>query len=755
MPDIVIPEDNDQAGQDKEAMQQELQSPQVRIRLQKLDKNDGGVDVADPDSESSPRSRNDTSYAIPPTPHSIESHKTSGNVGGSTTTAAKFAASGLSVLVPKVKQSKVVKKMKKCFPAPIRWPTLAVICGVVASLVTWLMWKNTKVSIPAWMVVGVVAASSVRLLQIIQLVIVYQVHNLGLDGTLQWMKKRLLHRTTFNKNARGRTPVVQKSDSDLNRAMYLSPLHSRAPRPEIEEHPFISKEGGKDWFRFMQKTMLDTLSSKDVAGCSTQQIQLLTPPLILCAEFEFARKNLGKRLAECNSLAVRAVCLVLSEDQMRGSKKRKKFLESVLSKQRLDCWSTFVQFYESCCTKNVPDVLMMNDLPNGLQSPFTGSSAPVESLLLEKRYSSGHGPTVVELRYQTNLTVEEHNLCKGDIVEAYIEDTWRHGTIMEVSKEAFNFRDSTDKEHFSVSPEHIRPWPRRLVLKPDTVVNDMTCFCMFRVFNYLWRHSFIPKAFKPCALDLEVLPAGHKFGFMEYVENSEPAANYDWDKLYKCDEKQLQVFLRTAAGSMIAGHVLGIGDRHQDNIMLREVELPNIGTCVQFFQLDFKHCLGMRTRIDTDAIAIPSKMKRVLEKMKVEQPSLEDGEEDSAQSSRAFDGLDNRFDELIAICSMAFRVLRRSSGFVMHFVRLLNRDPDLTTVWESHLMESLCFRMKEEEAIEYICDKVRNSANTMAKFVKDISHKKRNFAAKGTASETRDLQNWDGASFTTSMFQSE
>jgi len=265
-----------------------------------------------------------------------------------------------------------------------------------------------------------------------------------------------------------------------------------------------------------------------------------------------------------------------------------------------------------------------------------------------------------------------------------------------------------------------------MLLKPDGIASDMTCFCMFRIFNYLWRHSFIPAAFIPCALDVEVLPAGPQFGFMEYIENCRPACNYDWPELYNCSDKQLQVFLRTAAGSLIAGHVVGIGDRHQDNIMLREVELPNIGSCIQFFQLDFKHYLGQRAKIDASSIAIPQKMEDVLQRMVVNNlPWGDDHDGETASSITPLscpDGLNTRFDELVTLCGMAFRVLRRSGGFVMHFIRQLTLDDESSNVWESYLMDSLCLNMKEADAVRCICEKVRRSSRTFAKFVKDVTH---------------------------------
>jgi len=442
--------------------------------------------------------------------------------------------------------------------------------------------------------------------------------------------------------------------------------------------------------------------------------------LLLCSDFEFALQHLGKRLLESNSLAIRALCFVRSVEHR--SKERKTFMEATLGMERVDSWEYFLKFYESCCNEenSIPQVLEGHQLPKGLLSPFTGTSAPVEQIVLEKRFCSGRGPTAIQLKYRRVLTTKKHHLCEGDIVEAFADGAWSQGTIMEVSKDSFGFRDSMGNEHMDILPEYVRPWPQRILLKPDSIVNDMTCFCMNRIFNYVWRHSFIPQAFIPCALDVEVLPAGPEFGFMEYVDNCQTAQTYDWAQLYEFNDMQIEVFLRTAAGSLIAGHVLGIGDRHQDNIMLREVQLPNIGSCTQFFQLDFKHYLGVQARIDASPIAIPHKMKEVLESLWVGDSTWEGDAEHSLSLSKA--SLNNRFDELVALCGMAFRVLRRSSGFVMHFVRLLNLDDELKTVWENYLMESLCFSKKEDDAVADVCEKVRRSANTVAKMLKDVSH---------------------------------
>merc|ERR1712226_1263464 len=85
--------------------------------------------------------------------------------------------------------------------------------------------------------------------------------------------------------------------------------------------------------------------------------------------------------------------------------------------------------------------------------------------------------------------------------------------------------------------------------------------------------------------------------------------------------------------------------------------------------------------------------------------------------------LGTKWDELKALCGMAFRVLRRSNGIIIHMCRLLSHDSELS--WceiESHLNKALSLGAGEEDAVERLCDCIENSPHAIAKSVKDMSH---------------------------------
>lgn len=131
------------------------------------------------------------------------------------------------------------------------------------------------------------------------------------------------------------------------------------------------------------------------------------------------------------------------------------------------------------------------------------------------------------------------------------------------------------------------PAPSRIMLKDDDVRSDTMVLVMFEVFNALWLSSGL--LLKPELITFRCIPGGTNFGFMEFVENSGPIRDYDFAHiasltgtsfalrraLMRTDD-EMDTFLSTAAAGYIGGFLLGIRDRHEDNLMVK----VTLGKCL-------------------------------------------------------------------------------------------------------------------------------------------------------------------------------
>lgn len=136
----------------------------------------------------------------------------------------------------------------------------------------------------------------------------------------------------------------------------------------------------------------------------------------------------------------------------------------------------------------------------------------------------------------------------------------------------------------------------------DDLRQDLMTLQMLRIMDSIWRSN---------GLDLRILPygccaTGQDLGMIEVVKNSNTTANIQVEygggalgafaktpidrfirQYNDTPEKYSQAretFIHTCAGYCVATYVLGIGDRHSDNIMVTESG--------HLFHIDFGHFLG-------------------------------------------------------------------------------------------------------------------------------------------------------------------
>jgi len=97
------------------------------------------------------------------------------------------------------------------------------------------------------------------------------------------------------------------------------------------------------------------------------------------------------------------------------------------------------------------------------------------------------------------------------------------------------------------------------------------------------------------------MPIHDKFGIVECVSNVISANKFDCSSLKNLNEEEKAVFLRSLAGSSLASFVLGIRDRHQDNMLVKDGHI--------FFHIDFGHLWNQGPLIDAPRIAVPMRIK--------------------------------------------------------------------------------------------------------------------------------------------------
>lgn len=198
----------------------------------------------------------------------------------------------------------------------------------------------------------------------------------------------------------------------------------------------------------------------------------------------------------------------------------------------------------------------------------------------------------------------------------------------------------------------------------DDLRQDALTLQMFRLMDRLWKES---------RMDMhmtlyEVVPTAPESGLIEVVENSRTCAEIqkekggaaavfaqstivDWLKTNASNDAHMAAVVRnfmfSCAGYCVATYVLGIGDRHNDNVMISRTG--------HLFHIDFGHFLGNVLKFG---------------------PINRDKAPFCFTPDMAFvmGGRDHEmFKQFVGICCDAYNVLRRHGGlFVLFFAMMLS-----------------------------------------------------------------------------------
>ncbi|PIK49264.1 putative phosphatidylinositol 4,5-bisphosphate 3-kinase catalytic subunit alpha isoform [Apostichopus japonicus] len=241
----------------------------------------------------------------------------------------------------------------------------------------------------------------------------------------------------------------------------------------------------------------------------------------------------------------------------------------------------------------------------------------------------------------------------------------------------------------------------------DDLRQDMLTLQMIQLMDSLWQRD---------GLDLKMIPyrclaTGNMTGLIEVVRNS--ATIYDiqhkagimstlqlksgvlhqWIKEKKQGEQYdiaIDTFTRSCAGYCVATFILGIGDRHNDNIMVTEAG--------QIFHIDFGHFLGhMKKKYGIKRERVPFVLTEDFLKVITKGNDINKSDD---------------FKKFQQLCYQAYLLLHRHANlFISLFTLMLATEiPELQSIDDiSYLQKTLAVEKDDDEALEYFAKQLNDA----------------------------------------------
>lgn len=211
-----------------------------------------------------------------------------------------------------------------------------------------------------------------------------------------------------------------------------------------------------------------------------------------------------------------------------------------------------------------------------------------------------------------------------------------------------------------------------------------------------------------------VLPTSSNDGLMEFVPSSATVTSVinqsgsvlaflrahfpDPRSLSGVEPRVIENFIRSCAGCMVVGHVLGIGDRHLDNFMLT--------TDGKLFHIDFGFAFGRDPKFGNNP---PLGLR----------PVLVDGMGGSdSQGYRRF----------VTLCGEAYNILRKSARLLLSLVHLMSgssikdirSDPERAVL---KVQERLRLDLSDHEAALLLEDVLASSLAAWMPRIAEVQHR--------------------------------
>ncbi|XP_023685988.1 phosphatidylinositol 4,5-bisphosphate 3-kinase catalytic subunit delta isoform [Paramormyrops kingsleyae] len=272
--------------------------------------------------------------------------------------------------------------------------------------------------------------------------------------------------------------------------------------------------------------------------------------------------------------------------------------------------------------------------------------------------------------------------------------------LSEICPDICKYMDSKMKPLWLVyKNEKVQGEPLGIIFKNgDDLRQDMLTLQMIELMEILWKKE---------GLDLRMIPygclsTGNKTGLIEVVKNSDTIANIqrnnsnnaataafnkdallNWLKSKNPGDKldqAIEEFTLSCAGYCVATYVLGIGDRHSDNIMIRETG--------QLFHIDFGHFLGnFKSKFGINRERVPFILTYDFVHV------IQQGRTNNSE----------KFERFREYCELAYKILCRNGTLFVNLFSLMRAAglPELSSSKDiQYLKDSLALGRSEEEALK-------------------------------------------------------
>jgi len=243
--------------------------------------------------------------------------------------------------------------------------------------------------------------------------------------------------------------------------------------------------------------------------------------------------------------------------------------------------------------------------------------------------------------------------------------------------------------------------PLIIAKEGDNLINDMSVSLSFSIFNHVWRadaHRFGGIDAVPFSFAYDVLPTGNAKGIIEAVSGLQSLNGFDWTAWVAENRNKADVLddmVRSAAGCSVAQYIIGCGDRHWDNIQVKDGRT--------LLHIDFGMIFGENPPFKTPRFSISDGMEKAFKKV-------------------------DRWEPFVDLCGVAFLSLRCRSAELTRLIVLLLRGSGRTqSSLLKYLASSESFNIDETNdgvAAKRICDQVRMSSASMETVMRKFTHNK-------------------------------